>query len=432
MADNLWTSIHTKLREELTRCYLDKADAQRIAAEAGLDLSSVKFGDNAANTWFAIIREADAQNRLIPLIARAIDEHKNNETLKKVLDTMRGSLGSSVSPGEEYVQEAEVEGINPYRDQREGGYLIDEPPADWVVDDLTMRELLQSTLGTDLGRDDASNPFVEADRFDQRDILRVRSQTQLRIEYDPGNSLISGRPTLQFLPDQRPVAQLVIMPLERQSFPPSFVEQTLEHTFLTQLIPILPVANLDSLLVSTTRKTNRLRLTAELSQRINHVTVNGIPNQSLTANITMIGIQGYTRDYLLMLTYISQATLNKAGISNQTALLQFLVDSFKLIKPANREEQERQLRAAGDKRYNKYVELIAGSLITFQFNLLREQWKGLDWDIADSSRRVVSDSKLIQKAIKAFPFQAQEIDSLSQWLEEIDQMTPEEIRGLFV
>ena len=112
-----------------------------------------------------------------------------------------GSLGSSVNPGEEEVQEGEIEGVNLQRQQEEGGYLIDEPPVDyWEVDELTQRELYKGRLGTDLGKDGSASPFIDADRIDKRDILRVRSQTQLRIEYDPGVSLLSGRPLPHFCP----------------------------------------------------------------------------------------------------------------------------------------------------------------------------------------------------------------------------------------
>ena len=343
-----------------------------------------------------------------------------------------GSLGSSVNPGEDEAHESEVEGINPAITQTEGGYQIDKPPEDWAVDELTQRELYKGRLGTDLGKDGSASPFVDADRIDKRDILRVRSKTQLRIEYDPGVSLLSGRPIPQFLPEQLPVAQLVIMPLERQSVAPSFVEQTLEHIFLMQLVQVLPLTNLKSMLASTTRKTNRLRLTAELDQKIDNVSANGSPNQSLTTNQTVIGIQGYTRDYLLILSYISQATSNKTEIENQIALLRSLVNSFKLIKPADAEKEEHQLRAAGDKRYKKYVELTAGTHIAFQAKVLFEQWKELDWDSADSSARVISDTKLIQRAIKAFPVKDEKIDSLSQDLDRIDQMTPEAIREWIV
>ncbi len=341
-------------------------------------------------------------------------------------------LGLSLKPGDKEMQQAEVEGINLPRVQEEGGYMIDEPPKDWIVQELTLRELLLNRLGADLGKDGSANPFVDADRFDQRDILCVRSQTQLRLDWDPGVSLVNGRPTLAFLPEQLPASQLIIMPQERQSVPPSFIRQSLEHIFLTQLSTYLAMANLKSSFASTTRNTSRLRLTAELDQRIDNVSINGSSNHSLTTNQTLIGIQGYTRDYFLILSYISQATSNETEIKNQVALLQSLVDSFKIIKPANMEKQEHRLSAAGDMRYSKYIQLNAGKTILFQYNVLLEQWRGLDWDSPDSSARVISDVKLIQKAIKAFPVQDEEINSLSQGLHQIGLMGPEGIRKLFV
>jgi hypothetical protein len=330
------------------------------------------------------------------------------------------------------MEQAEVEGINLPRVQKEGGYMIDEPLEDWIVQEFNLRELFIDRFGADLGKDGSASPFIDADRLEKRDILRVRSQAQLRLDYDPGVSLINGRPTLQFLPEQLPISQLIIIPQERQSVPPSFVRQSLEHIYLTNLTTYLPLANLKNIFASTTRNTNRHRLTAELDQKIEKVRVNGSPNHSLTTNQTVIGIQGYTRDYLLILSYISQATSNEGEIKKQITLLQSLVDSFRLIKPTNIEEEERRLSAAGDTRYSKYVELSARQMIMGQYNVLLEQWKGLRWDSADSSARVISDIKLIQKAIKMFPVQDEAIDMLSQTLEKINRMDPEEIRKLFV
>lgn len=339
-----------------------------------------------------------------------------------------GALGLVLRPGEDVRQQDEVESVNLPRVQKEGGYLIDEPPADWVVDELTTQEAVEGRLGADVSKD----AFIDADRFETRDILRVRSQAQLRIEPEPGVSLINGRPTLSFLTEIQPVAQLVIVPLERQSVPPSFAQQSLEHIFLMQLIPTLQVMNLKSLIASTTRNTNRLRLTAELDQRVEKVGVDGHPNQSLTINQTSIAIQGYTRDYVLIISYISQSTSNKTEIEKQRALLQSLVDSFKLIRPVDVEQEERRLAAAGDTRYKKYVELKAGGLLQFQFNVLASQWRELDWTQPESAECVRSDARLIQKAIKAFPVEDEGITEIATQLTELEQMTPAEIRGLFV
>lgn len=84
-----WTDNYTTLQNTLASMYLDTASAQRIAVEAGIDPRLVKFSDSAVNNWHLIIREADAQGVLIPLVERAIDEHKTNETLKDLLNALK-------------------------------------------------------------------------------------------------------------------------------------------------------------------------------------------------------------------------------------------------------------------------------------------------------------------------------------------------------
>jgi len=80
-----WTPYHTKLCDELARLIWDKASAQRIAVEAGVNPAHVTFSDNPANNWNEIIRMADANDVLIPLIERAIKQYPRNETLEEVL-----------------------------------------------------------------------------------------------------------------------------------------------------------------------------------------------------------------------------------------------------------------------------------------------------------------------------------------------------------
>ena len=103
MANITWTPTHTKLRDALAPMYLDKDSALRIAVESGIDPTLVKFSDNAANNWYQIIQEADAQGVLIPLVERAIGEHKTNETLKEVLDSLK--KGGGIPPRAQTPQE---------------------------------------------------------------------------------------------------------------------------------------------------------------------------------------------------------------------------------------------------------------------------------------------------------------------------------------
>lgn len=344
---------------------------------------------------------------------------KRRENLPNLLDSMRRTReeqyiqsfpqfqsplalkGLSLKPAEVEIHQDEVEGVNLPRIQRLGGYLIDEPPPNWIVNELTLEELLANKYGS-LIIEASRDRFVDTDRFEKREILTVSSQARVTIEYSPGLSRVNGRNTLQLLTDELPVAGLIIMPLERNSTPPAFLGQSFEHVFLAHLSLFLQTSNLKSSYSSTTRNTNRLRLTAELDQRLENVAVNGTPGQSLSTNQTVIGIRGYARDYLLVLYYVSQATTNQVEIQEQIGLLQDLVGSFKIIKPTDVDAEERQFRVLGDTRYQKYVELNAPSTIWAQFGMLLSQWQELDWTKAESKERFITDLQRIHKAVEAF------------------------------
>lgn len=104
MTNMAWTSNHDKLRNALAKMYLDPASAQRIAVEAGIDPTLVTFNDSAANNWYNIIWEADAQGVLIPLVERALHEHETDETLKEVLGALKAggvAVGGDIVHGGE-------------------------------------------------------------------------------------------------------------------------------------------------------------------------------------------------------------------------------------------------------------------------------------------------------------------------------------------
>jgi hypothetical protein len=427
-----WTSVHTSLQDMLASMYLDPVSAQRIVDEAGIDPKLIKFSSIAADNWYQIIREADSQEMLIMLVEKAIGEHKANETLKDLLKSLKEQASTiKVTPGERLVQQDEVDGINLPRVQKEGGYVIDEPPVNWIVEEITLNDLISKGLGASLDKIANRCQFADADLLDKRYILWVSSQSQLKIEYDPGTSLVNGRPTLWLMPETIPVALLKIIPLERNSNPPAFMRQSLEHNFVSQLTTFLQIANLKSSFVGTTKNTKRLRLTAEFDQKIENVNVDGKSNQSFIANHTLIGIQGFLRDYILILSYVSQATSNKAEIESQVALLQSLVDSFKLIKPTNLEEEERRSQQAGDQRYQKYVELNAKQLMTLQFNLLIAQWRELDWEKDESKQRLIKDVKRYMKAMEVFTSGDDQLAEYTGMFDELRNMSLGEMKAFF-
>ena len=137
------------------------------------DFLTEYYGDDDLDSLFFDIRGegTDVLGTNLPrerLAQEIVSYLKRREDLPRLLDAMKctreesyakefpqfpdplGSLGSSLRPAESEMQQGEVEGVNLPRVQKEGGYLINEPPADWVVEERTQRELVESTFGTHL------------------------------------------------------------------------------------------------------------------------------------------------------------------------------------------------------------------------------------------------------------------------------------------
>ena len=65
------------LENVLAELYQDRASIDRIAHEAGIDLSRVPVSSRAADTWHAVIVEAQRQNVMAALTAIVMREYPN-------------------------------------------------------------------------------------------------------------------------------------------------------------------------------------------------------------------------------------------------------------------------------------------------------------------------------------------------------------------
>jgi hypothetical protein len=335
-----------------------------------------------------------------------------------------GAQSLALNPAEVEVRQDEADEINMPRVQKEGGYVVDEPPADWRVEECTMRELLAEKFGTDIG---GIATQASAGDLDRREILRVSSHKVFHVEYVPGVSLLNGRPSLNILSEPVPVAQLLIAPLDRYTARPTFVEQTFEHIFTIFLTSYLEIARLKQTIASTTKNTNRLRLTAEFDQSFEKVVIDGKPDGALTANYTLVGIQGFARDYLLTLSYVTQTTSDDSELAAQKAILQQLVDSFKLIKPGDVAREKEKFARLGDLRYESLIESQAYVFITRQANVLLKKWSEMNWNDPDSKEEQLKDIRRIRQAMDAFMPRDENYEWLGGQMDNFERWSPEEL-----
>jgi hypothetical protein len=77
----------TELRHELAKLYPRRVDARRIADEAGLDVGSLQFYDDAYYTWRGIL-DAVNRNKILAIVEVARRDHPDNQLLKEIVQDL--------------------------------------------------------------------------------------------------------------------------------------------------------------------------------------------------------------------------------------------------------------------------------------------------------------------------------------------------------
>ena len=73
----------SKLNEILANLYPRDNDARRMATKAGLRTAYIEFDNKAINTWFNILQYAKSQRSVDNVIAGALEENPDDESLKR-------------------------------------------------------------------------------------------------------------------------------------------------------------------------------------------------------------------------------------------------------------------------------------------------------------------------------------------------------------
>ncbi|MFZ4660145.1 MAG: SUMF1/EgtB/PvdO family nonheme iron enzyme [Caldilineaceae bacterium] len=89
-------NLITFLRSILAHLYANEDDARRVVADAGLAADRITFSGHAANTWQAILTEAEKSGRIDAVLVVALKEYSSNQTLQAVAAMYRGALAEPV------------------------------------------------------------------------------------------------------------------------------------------------------------------------------------------------------------------------------------------------------------------------------------------------------------------------------------------------
>ena len=77
-----WNKHLTDLRNILAGLYWDKADARKVAMDAGLNPTRLRLSDQADITWQSILEEANHQQKVGNIIDIAYEEYPDVQGLK--------------------------------------------------------------------------------------------------------------------------------------------------------------------------------------------------------------------------------------------------------------------------------------------------------------------------------------------------------------
>lgn len=88
--------LFRRMRGKLTAAYWERADLERVAADAGLDLGAIDLSGTAVNGWRDILNEAERKNRVLKILDIIIEEVPSQ---KPTLEQLRTDYSRWVDAG---------------------------------------------------------------------------------------------------------------------------------------------------------------------------------------------------------------------------------------------------------------------------------------------------------------------------------------------
>jgi hypothetical protein len=208
----------------------------------------------------------------------------------------------------------------------------------------------------------------------------------------PGKTKLDGRafPTALEIPMP---TQLSIQPIERFQ-PPFFIERSLTQNFISVIggITNMGLSTLDKYFTGIVPGSKRNFEQAEFHQKIEDVTLNGQDGQSITANTTVIGIEGNLCDFVLVMNYPSGPAI-QAETSAQVHILQDLVNSFRPLKFPNPEQMQVQLRQRADQKLSAFLKQSGPEIFSREFRVILLRYKTLNLEKPKDRLKVIDSLK---------------------------------------
>jgi hypothetical protein len=260
-------------------------------------------------------------------------------------------------------------------------YLIDRPPLDWTIRELSPAEFVRSGL-------QIADPSTVEDLFGEmpstQDILTFDANRVISVMPLPGKTIINGRRTLPTALEMRSPTRLSILPMDRY-VPPFFTERSLLHNFLSFVSSLLalPIA-INDLRTGSLPDSQRSFVSCTFRQELKHVTIN---NKEDNADIitSVMGIEGELRDYLIIMNYAHLPNGFDPALDQDKKTLQSLTNSFRPIEVIDPEGKKKQIMEKADQQLDELVKEKGEDMFFTELVLLVSRFQ--ESDLEDLGKR---------------------------------------------
>lgn len=268
----------------------------------------------------------------------------------------------------------------------DGSYLVQQEPEGWTRRVMSYADWI--AYGMRIDRESAA-ALIENDpagrAFEDTKVLTFWAGKEVKMKPIIGTTTINGRKLPTVAEIIIPI-RLSILPIKRFQ-PPMYEERTLAHNMLNQMSAYLNMG-----LTSLSRLTIKnedpddgkpLTMTAEMRQVVQNAVVDGKPDVNININITIIGIEGVSQDYLLILQYPSFPDTDDPSLNTYLNQLRELASSLQPLEAADSKERYNEARVQAEKDFEALYPAINQHYFSNEMQHMMIRLSGMDMDVPE-------------------------------------------------
>lgn len=304
-------------------------------------------------------------------------------------------------------------------------FMIEKPQGEWEIGEMSASAWAGKTLGISdkqlleklVGKDDAGDKVMVISHPKEFFLIPV-----------PGKTRIDGAaiPTALQVPA---FFRLSILPMERRQAP-FYLERPMVHNFNVFLMSILSQGVLT--LVdhqSVNEKEGNSREIAIMRQNLENVTINGENHRKASIYISMIGIGGKIKDHAMILQYFTTSRQDE-HMEKRLKELQSIINSFKPVMPANREQVKQEYDQRMDEKFSAFIKSYGVNLFMNEFGIALARLKDSDLDKIRDRQKVVETLKPFRDFAAVISLKDDNLSTLLDAVDEAEKGNAEQLKQI--